>query len=157
MCSRSVRVLHCPSPLQLVLKLVDSARSWKAVHSFVCLRCSWGVRVWGRVWDLEWQVEVMGGRVWLGGRGGWSGVGWKDGDVTGRRVHSWWKRTWVGRKSISRMYIYYSILYCISTALYIRLKCLYSVISAIVDWLPGNTKKWTIDKFMAFGVRFFHS
>ena len=53
--------------------------------------------------------------------------------------------------------ICYSILYSNSTQLYIRPIYMYSVISVIVDWLPGNTKKWTMDKFVAFGVRFFHS
>ena len=51
----------------------------------------------------------------------------------------------------------YSILYCNSQSLYIRLKFTYSVISVIVDSLPGNTKKQSIDKFVAFGVRFVHS
>ena len=51
--------------------------------------------------------------------------------------------------------ICYSILYCNSPALYIRLKYVYSVISVIVDWLPGNNKTWTINKFVAFGVRYF--
>jgi len=53
--------------------------------------------------------------------------------------------------------ICYSILYCNSPGLYIRLKQMYSVISVKLDWLPGNTKKWTIEQFVAFGVRFFHS
>ena len=35
----------------------------------------------------------------------------------------------------------YSILYCNLPWLYIRLKCMYSVISVIVDSLPGNSKK----------------
>jgi len=51
----------------------------------------------------------------------------------------------------------YSNRYCNSPRLYIRLKYLYSVISLKLDWLPGNIKKWTIDYFVAFGVRFFHS
>ena len=34
---------------------------------------------------------------------------------------------------------------------------MYSVISVIVDGLPVNTEKWTIDKFVAFGVQLFHS
>jgi len=51
----------------------------------------------------------------------------------------------------------YSILYCNSQWLYIRLKYMYSVISVIVDSLPGNTKKQGIDKFVAFGVRLVHS
>jgi len=38
-----------------------------------------------------------------------------------------------------------SILYCNSPRLYIRLKYLYPVISVKLDWLPGNSKKWTID------------
>jgi len=32
-----------------------------------------------------------------------------------------------------------------------------SVISVIVDSLPGNNKKQGIDKFVAFGVRLVHS
>jgi len=51
----------------------------------------------------------------------------------------------------------YSILYCNSKSLNIRLKYTYSVISVIVDSLPGNTKKQGIDKFVAFGVRLVHS
>jgi len=47
----------------------------------------------------------------------------------------------------------YSILYCNSTRLYIRLKYTYSVISVELNWLPGNSKKWTIDQFVAFEVR----
>jgi len=43
----------------------------------------------------------------------------------------------------------YSILYCKSPWLYIRLqnttKYAYWVISVKLDWLPGNCKKWTID------------
>jgi len=39
----------------------------------------------------------------------------------------------------------YSILHCNSPELYIRLKHPYSVISVKLDWLPGNSKKWTID------------
>jgi len=53
--------------------------------------------------------------------------------------------------------IFYSILNCNLRALHSRLKYVYSVISVIVDWLPGNTKNWAIDKFVAIGVRFFHS
>ena len=53
--------------------------------------------------------------------------------------------------------IFYSILYRNLRLLYDRLKYVYLVISVIVDWLSGNTKKWTIDKFVAFGMRFFHS
>jgi len=41
----------------------------------------------------------------------------------------------------------YSILYCNSPRLYIRLKNMYSVISVKLDWLPGNSKKWTINYF----------
>jgi len=51
----------------------------------------------------------------------------------------------------------YSILYCNSPWLYIRLKYTYSVTSVKLDWLPGNSKKWTIDLFVAFGVRLVHS
>ena len=51
----------------------------------------------------------------------------------------------------------YSILYCNSQSLHIRLKYTYSVISVIVDSLPGNTKKQGIDKFVVFGVRLVHS
>ena len=40
---------------------------------------------------------------------------------------------------------FYSIWYCNSPRLYIRLKYTYSVISVKLDWLPGNSKKWTID------------
>jgi len=50
----------------------------------------------------------------------------------------------------------YSTLYCNSPTLYNRLKYVYSVISVKLDWLPGSSKKWTIDLFVAFGVRFFH-
>jgi len=39
----------------------------------------------------------------------------------------------------------YSILYCKSQWPYIRLKYTYSVISVKLNWLPGNSKKWTID------------
>jgi len=53
--------------------------------------------------------------------------------------------------------ICYSVLYFSSPVLCIRMKYMQSVISVIVYWLPGNTKEWTIDKFVAFGVRFFHS
>jgi len=53
--------------------------------------------------------------------------------------------------------ICYSTLYCNSPWLYNRQKYVYSVISVKLDWLPGNSKKWTIDMFVAFGVRFFHS
>ena len=51
----------------------------------------------------------------------------------------------------------YSILDCNSPWIYIRLKDTYSVISVQLDWLPGNSKKWTIDLFVAFGVRLVHS
>jgi len=51
----------------------------------------------------------------------------------------------------------YSILYCNSQSLHIRLKYKYSLILAIVDSLPGNTKRQEIDKFVAFGVRLVHS
>jgi len=51
----------------------------------------------------------------------------------------------------------YSILYCNSQSLHIRLKYKYSLILAIVDSLPGNTKRQGIDKFVAFGVRLVHS
>ena len=37
------------------------------------------------------------------------------------------------------------------------LKYTYSVISVIVNSLPGNTKKQGIDKFVAFGVRLVYS
>ena len=51
----------------------------------------------------------------------------------------------------------YSILYCSSPWLYIRLKHTYSVICVKLDSLPGNSKKWTIDLFVAFGVWLVHS
>jgi len=51
----------------------------------------------------------------------------------------------------------YSILYCNSPWLYIRLKYTYSVISVKVDSLPGNSTKWGIDLFVAFAVRLVHS
>ena len=51
----------------------------------------------------------------------------------------------------------YSILYCNSQSLHNRLKSMYSVISVIVDSLPGNTKKQGTDKFVAFAVRLVHS
>ena len=38
----------------------------------------------------------------------------------------------------------YSILYCNSPRLYFRLKYIISVISVKLNWLPGNSKKWTI-------------
>jgi len=41
--------------------------------------------------------------------------------------------------------ICYSIVYCNSPALYTRLKFTYSVISVKLHWLPGNSKKWTIE------------
>jgi len=51
----------------------------------------------------------------------------------------------------------YSILYCNSQSLHIRLNYKYSVILVIVDSLPGNTKKQGVGKFVAFGVRLVHS
>jgi len=56
--------------------------------------------------------------------------------------------------------IFYSILCGNLRELYLRLRYMYSVISVIsviVDSLPGNTKNRGIDPFVAFGVRFFHS
>ena len=47
--------------------------------------------------------------------------------------------------------------YCNSPWLYLRLKHKYSVISVKFDSLPGNSKKWGIDLFVAFGVRLVHS
>ena len=72
------------------------------------------------------------------------------------KSHSCWPRTvWcvvnMFRKNgmrpliITNGTICYSILYFNSPALYIRLKCTYSVISVKLDWLPGNNKKCTID------------
>jgi len=51
----------------------------------------------------------------------------------------------------------YSIFCCNSPSLYIRLKYTYSVISVKLNSLPGNSKKWVIDMFVAFGVRLVHS
>ena len=51
----------------------------------------------------------------------------------------------------------YSILWCNSPRLYIRLKYTFSLISVKLDRLPGNSKKWTLDLFVAFGVRLVHS
>ena len=53
----------------------------------------------------------------------------------------------------------YSILYCNSPWLYIRLKYTYSesAISVKLDSLPAKTKKQGIDLFVAFGVRLVHS
>jgi len=51
----------------------------------------------------------------------------------------------------------YSISYCNSPWLYTRLKYTYSVLSVQIDSLPGNSKKWGIDLFVAFGVRLVHS
>jgi len=53
--------------------------------------------------------------------------------------------------------IFYSILCGNLRELYLRLKYMYSVISVLVDSLPGNTKNRGIDPFVAFGVRFSHS
>jgi len=52
--------------------------------------------------------------------------------------------------------IFNSILYCNFQDLHSRLKCMYSVISVIVDSLPGNTKNRGIDPFVAVGVQFLH-
>jgi len=41
--------------------------------------------------------------------------------------------------------IWCSILHCNSPWPYIRIKYMYSVISVKLDWLPGNSTKWTID------------
>ena len=55
----------------------------------------------------------------------------------------WWVENMFGKMSrMSNNTICYSILYCNSP---IGLKYTYSVISAKLDWLPGNSKKWTID------------
>ena len=51
----------------------------------------------------------------------------------------------------------YSILYCNSPWRYIRLKYTYSAISVKLDSLPGNSKKWRINLFVAFEVRLVHS
>ena len=72
------------------------------------------------------------------------------------RSHSCWPRTvWcvvnMFHKNRMRSLIIangtkcYSILYCNSPWLYIRLKYTYSVISVKLNWLPRNSKKWTID------------
>jgi len=47
----------------------------------------------------------------------------------------------------------YSVLYCNSPSLYIRLTYRSSVISVKLLSLPGDSKKWGIDLFVAFGVR----
>ena len=73
-----------------------------------------------------------------------------------KKSHSCWPRTaWcvvnVFHKNGMRPLIIanrtkcYSISYCNSPRLYMRLKYMYSVISVKLDWLPGNSKKWTID------------
>jgi len=72
------------------------------------------------------------------------------------KLHSSWPRTvWcvvnVFHKNglrpliMSNSTICYSILYRNSPELYVRLTYTYSVISLKLDWLPGNSKKWTID------------
>jgi len=65
------------------------------------------------------------------------------------KLHSSWLPTvwWVENMFeffwiMSNNTICYSILYCNSP---IGLKYTYSVISEKLDWLPGNSKKWTID------------
>ena len=58
---------------------------------------------------------------------------------------------------ITNSTICYSILRCYLPALYIKWRYMYSVISVKLYWLLGNTKKWTIDLFVAFEVRFLHS
>jgi len=83
------------------------------------------------------------------------------------KLHSCWPRTaWCvlnmfhknGMRPLIIPYgtICYIILYGNSPILYIKLKYMYSVISAKLHWLPGSSKKWTIDQFVAFGVRFFY-
>ena len=66
-----------------------------------------------------------------------------------RNVRAARHRVCIGRcmrpSIISNGTIFYSLLYCNSLRLYIRLKYMYSVISVKLDWLPGNSKKWTID------------
>ena len=57
--------------------------------------------------------------------------------------------------------IFYSFLYCnlghLRRKYDVRRIFVYSIISVKLDCLFGDTKKWTIDKFVAVGVRFFHS
>jgi len=52
---------------------------------------------------------------------------------------------------------FYSTLYYNFRQLYSRLKYWYSVISVIVDSLPGNIKNRVIDLFVASGVQYFRS
>jgi len=52
---------------------------------------------------------------------------------------------------------FYLIIDCNFQALYSSLKYMYSVVSVLLDLLPGNTKKQGIYKFVVIGVRFLHS
>jgi len=115
--------------------------------------CRWHIQ-FVMIEFVKWRITHCVWDIWMPPKNG--------------EVHSCWARTvrcvvnmfhknGMRQLIIGNGTICDSILCWNSPALYLRLRYTYPVISVKLNWLPGNSKKWATDYFVAFGVRFFHS